>query len=180
MKIIKYILPLFVLLAACDPLKHKEEPQTNGNLSYYDSVYVTADVQWHKNYYPNLDCEVFSIDLLSEGLSFDSTYHIQGSGLNLYISDIFLPDSTTTLQDGIYRMDTTAEAFTFLPYMYFEGNITGTYLLEVDNSSIKRHVGFISGEMTVENIGEEILLDIILSDSTSHYHATYQGPILYR
>lgn len=181
MKIIKHILPILFLITACDPTHKGDDPQPNNGMLAYDSIYYTADIQQHGNYYPGLECEVLSIDLLSDGLAFDSSYHIQGSGLNLYLSDIFLPDSVNTLQDGIYHMDTTAQPFTFLPYMYFEGNITGCYLLDIKEDNIQKIIGFTAGDMTVTTIGEEIALDFVLYvDSTSRYHATYHGQALYR
>ena len=183
MKIAKYILPILILLAACDPVNQGNKPSGSSILGSYDSTYVIADLQWHHKYYPNLECEVFSTDLLSDGLEFDSAHHIIGSGLNLYISDIFLPSNTTTLQDGTYRMDTTAQPYTFLPYMYFEdGNITGCYMLDIQENKIQRIIGFTAGEMTITTEEDDILLDIVLflEDSTSRYHATYQGPAIYR
>lgn len=181
MRIIKYILPILLFLAACNPTHNGDEPQPDSGMSAYDSIYYSADIQHHGNYYPGLDCEVFSIDLLSDGLAFDSSYHIHGSGLNLYLSDIFLPDGVSTLQDGIYHMDTTAQPFTFLPYMHFEGNVTGCYLLDIKEDNIQTIIGFTAGEMTVTTVGEEMVLDFVLYvDSTSRYHATYHGQALYR
>lgn len=184
MKTIKYILPVLILLTACRP--DGKNPDIDGGLKLYDSIFVSADLQWHKQYYPNLDCEVFSIDLLSEGLAFDSAFHINGTGCNLYISDIFLPCNSMTLQDGLYHMDTTAQPYTFLPYMYFEGEVTGTYLLDIKNSNLNRIIGFTAGEMKVHHSNGDINLDITLyvdtanNSQASTYHATYHGPAIYR
>lgn len=177
MKYFKYIFPLVLLLSACD--QHKG-PETD-SIAQYDSIYTIADIQWHQQYYPLLDRQVFSIDLLTEGLSFDSTYHIEGSGQNLYFSDIFLPLTDTLLQDGVYRMDSTANEFTFLPYMYFEGNITGCYMLDIQDSQMRRIIGFTSGEFEITSLGDDMRMEISLymADSTS-YHAIYQGPAIYR
>lgn len=174
-----YILLLLVVLTACHTPTRKPHVDS---IALYDSVYVSADLQWHKQYYPLLDRQVFSIDLLSDGLSFDSAYHIQGTGLNLFFSDIFLPMNSNTLQDGVYRMDTTAEANTFLPYQYFEGgNITGCYMLDIQESKIQRIIGFTAGELEITSLGDDIRLNatLYLADSTL-YRATYQGPALYR
>jgi hypothetical protein len=181
MKIFHIILPLLVLLSACDPFKNTPTPNEDKELTEYDSVYVIADIQWHKQYYPKLDKQVFSIDLLTEGLAYDSAYHITGTGVNLYFSDIFLPLTDTLLQEGIYQMDSTAEAKTFLPYMHFEGNITGCYMLDIQEDQIKRIIGFSAGQFEIRSLGEDIRMDILLylADST-RYRATYQGPALYR
>lgn len=174
MKIFNYILPILIALSACQP---KNSPSWN-NQKQIDSLFVVADIQMHEQYYPLLDQQVFSIDLLSQGLSFDSANHIVGTGYNLYISDIFLPLTDTCLQAGLYRMDSTARAYTFLPYMNFEGEITGCYLLDIQNNNLTRILGFTTGEMQVEYVGKDLRLDLMLytADST-RYHAMYQGPV---
>lgn len=182
MKIFHIILPILILFSACDPFsKNPPSPNGGGELIGYDSIYVIADIQWHKQYYPKLDKQVFSIDLLTEGLAYDSAYHITGTGTNLYFSDIFLPLTDTLLQEGIYQMDSTAEARTFLPYMHFEGNITGCYMLDIQESQVKRIIGFTAGEFEISYLGEDIRMDLLLylTDST-RYRATYQGPASYR
>lgn len=181
MRIFKYILPILLVLSACNsPYPNSPEGKPDVNM-HYDSIYVIADIQWHKQYYPLLDKQVFSIDLLSEGLDYDSTHHIVGTGLNLYISDIFLPLADTVLQEGVYRMDTTAKANTFLPYMYFDGEVSGCYMLDIQESKIQRIIGFTSGKFEITSKGEDIRMNIslYLPDSTE-YRAYYQGPAIYR
>ena len=175
---IVYILPLLVTFVACRPIN---QPDTDSAIGY-DSVYVIADIQWHQQYYPLLDRQVFSIDLLNKGLEFDSTNHIVGTGVNLYFSDIFLPLTDTVLKEGIYSMSSTPDAYTFLPYMYFEGNITGCYMLNIQEGNIERIIGFTAGNFEIISMeNNDIHMDISLytADST-HYHAIYQGPALYQ
>lgn len=177
MRFIKNILPLLLLVSACQP--HVNTPVDM--LGQYDSVYVIADMQWHRQYYPILERQVFSIDLLSDGLTFDADYHIEGSGCNLYFSDIFLPMTDSLLPDGRYRMDTLPNTQTFLPYMQFEGGVTGCYMLDIKENQIQRIIGFTAGEFEITTLGEDIRMDIslYLPDST-RYHAIYQGPAHYR
>ena len=173
MRVFKYILPLLVIMASCHPYYR---PTTN-HVSQYDSIYLIADIQYHKQHYPLLDKEVFSIDLLSDGLVFDST-HIVGTGLNLCFSDIFLPMTDTVLQEGIYHLDTTAAAYTFLPYIYFDkDHLTGCYMIDIRENQIQRIIGFTAGSFEITSLGSDIRMDISLytADST-HYHAIYQGP----
>lgn len=181
MKRINYLLILLLLITSCRP-NSGNRPEVENVLSMYDSVYVVADIQYHQHYYPNLDCEVYSIDLLSDGLSFDSAYQIVGSGMNLYISDVFLPDSCTTLQEGVYQMDTTAQPYTFLPYMHFEGSVTGCYMLDIRESQMNRIIGFSDGRMEIRWLdNDDIQMDILLYlPDSSRYHASYQGPALPR
>lgn len=172
------LIGLLLILFACKPPTPIDHIDV---LATYDSVYTTADIQWHKQYYPLLDQQVFSIDLLSDGLAFDSAHHIVGTGVNLYLSDIFLPIEYTKLQNGTYRMDSTAAPYTFLPYMYFEGNSTGCYMLDIEESQIKRIIGFTNGYVEMQSTGKDIQMNftLYLADSTC-YHATYQGPAIYR
>ena len=173
------LLLLLILVSACRYQSNKPDVD---NIVQYDSIYVIADMQWHKQYYPLLDRQVFSIDLLSEGLDFDSAHHIMGTGLNLYFSDIFMSMTDNELQEGLYRMDTTTAAQTFLPYQYFEGgNITGCYMLDIEESKIQRIIGFTAGEFTLTSLGEDIRMDILLyTEDSTRYHAIYQGPAHYR
>lgn len=181
MKISKSIwLLVLVAFCACDPTPNNPTPDTGIN-AYYDSVFTIVDIQWHEQYYPLLERQVYSIDLLTDGLCFDSSYHITGSGLNLYFSDIFLPLDERELIDGTYHMDTTAAAYTFLPYMYFEGEITGCYMLDIHEDAIRRIIGFTAGAFELSSTGDNIQLNISLytADST-RYRACYSGPAMYR
>lgn len=78
-------------------------------------------------------------------------------------------------------MDSVAKDMTFLRGMDFEGSITGTYLLHISENKIQRITLFTGGSMDVAYLEDEILLDFKLytADSTL-YHATYQGPAMYR
>ena len=88
----------------------------------------------------------------------------------------------SALREGTYRMDTTTEVQTFLPYQYFEGgNITGCYMLDIEESKVRRIIGFIAGEFTLTSLGEDIRMDISLyTEDSTRYHAIYQGPAHYR
>lgn len=169
-----YIL-LFLFVVSCKPYNGPTNPGSQPILKA-DSVYVTADFRQYGDYY-NTGHQVFAIDLLSEGLKYDSTFHISGSGYNLFLSDIFVSD--TLLVDGEYHyeMDSVAKNMTFLRGMYFEGgNITGTYLLHISNDTIQQIVLFTSGSMDITLEKDSIQLDFSLytADSTL-YRATYQG-----
>lgn len=176
----KYIPYLFLLLlcVACNPNNNQHNPPSNPNTIKEDSLFSTADFRKHGDYY-NTGHQVFAIDLLSDGLTYDSTYHIYGSGCNLFLSDIFT--LTDSLPSGHYTMDSVAKDMTFLRGMYFESNITGTYLLLINQDQIQRIVLFTSGSMDIEYIEDEISIDFSLyTADSSLYHATYQGPVMYR
>lgn len=170
---------ILVLLVSCDPpINRPQTPTPTTPTLDVDSVYTTADFRSYGDYY-NTGLEVFAVDLLSEGLIYDSTFHISGSGCNLYLSDIFVHGDS--LPAGHYQMDSVAREMTFLRGMDFEGNITGTYLLQISKDQIQKIILFKSGNMDVKYIDQEIHLEFELYTADSiHYHAIYQGPSRYR
>ena len=176
MRHIIIIFASLALLASCTP---KNPPTPHTPTLKMDSIYTTADFRSYGDYY-NTGLEVFAVDLLSEGLIYDSTFHISGSGCNLYLSDIFVHGDS--LPAGHYQMDSVAREMTFLRGMDFEGNITGTYLLHINEDKIQQIVLFHGGSMDVAYTEEgSVHLDFALytTDST-YYHAQYTGPAHYR
>lgn len=174
MRNVIYLL-LLLLVASCNPINN---PNTPTKPVIADSVFVCADFRKYGDYYKT-GYQVYAIDLLSQGLEYDSLFHIQGSGYNLFLSDIFT--TSKSLPAGHYQMDSVAKDMTFLRGMDFEGSITGTYLLQISENKIQRITLFTGGSMDVAYLEDEILLDFKLytADSTL-YHATYQGPAMYR
>ena len=174
MRNVIYLL-LLLLVASCNPINN---PNTPTKPVIADSVFVCADFRKYGDYYKT-GHQVYAIDLLSQGLEYDSLFHIQGSGYNLFLSDIFT--TSKSLPAGHYQMDSVAKDMTFLRGMDFEGSITGTYLLQISQNKIQRLTLFTGGSMDVEYLEDEIRLDFKLytADSTL-YHATYQGPAMYR
>lgn len=174
MRNVIYLL-LLLLVASCNPINN---PNTPTKPVIADSVFVCADFRKYGDYYKT-GHQVYAIDLLSQGLEYDSLFHIQGSGYNLFLSDIFT--TSKSLPAGHYQMDSVAKDMTFLRGMDFEGSITGTYLLQISENKIQRITLFTGGSMDVAYREDEILLDFKLytADSTL-YHATYQGPAMYR
>lgn len=173
-RLLLFLLPLG--LACCTTRNHYQPPTL-----LTDSVFTTADFRFYGAHYGSIPHNVFSIDLISRGLQFDSTYHISGTGANLYLSDIFLPATDSVLQSGIYDIDTTAAPYTILPGMRFGRAITGTYLAQIRESSVKDTLFFTRGQMTVTQWADSISLDFQLytADST-RYHGMYQGRVSYR
>ena len=166
-----YIL-LFLFVVSCKPYNGPTPPGSQPILKA-DSVYVTADFRQYGDYY-NTGHQVFAVDLLSQGLEYDTAYHICGTGCNLFLSDIFT--HCDSLPAGHYEMDSVAKDKTFLRGMDFEGNITGTYLLQISNDTIQQIVLFTSGSMDITLEKDSIQLEFSLYTADSaYYHATYQG-----
>lgn len=176
MKVYVYII-LAALFVACQPGNNPSRPDN----TQIDSVYTVADFRIYGDYYNSDHC-VYAVDLLSEGLMYDSLWHIYGSGYNLYLSDVFVPiNDNKVLPTGKYAMDSVAREMSFLRGMNFEGSVTGTYLLQIEEDRIQRIVLFTTGEMFVDYEQDNIVLDMHLyTEDSTYYHAIYTGPAAYR
>lgn len=177
MKAYLYIVLVF-LLVACQPPNNPSKPS---GVLQMDSVYTQADFRAYGDYY-NSNHQVYAIDLLSDGLEYDSVWHISGTGCNLFLSDVFVhKDSVTRLPAGVYQMDSLAKEMCFLRGMYFEGNVTGTYLLTIEEDKIERILLFTAGIMTIDYDDEDVVIDFELYTADSvRYHGMYQGTAMYR
>lgn len=169
---------LVLLLVACQPPNRPTKPT---GLQQVDSVYTQADFRAYGDYY-NSNHQVYAIDLLSDGLVYDSVWHISGTGCNLFLSDVFVHrDSVTRLPAGVYEMDSVAREMSFLRGMYFESNITGSYLLTIEQDQIQQIILFTTGTMTIDYQDEDVVIDFELYTADSvRYHGMYQGPAQYR
>ena len=149
----KKLLPLIVLvaLAACNPEKTYVSP------NIFPDRYTSGWEERHGRCYDSIPCAVVSLDLYSEGLTLDTTTRrMQGTGYNLYLSDIFVPDDTLAL--GEYtslplnsQLSTLNYPFTFLPGRDFEGTPHGAYLLKIENGKLISYQLFDSGSFTVQD-----------------------------
>lgn len=176
-KVYLYIV-IWAVAVACTPPNKPTPPTT---IQQIDSIYTESKFCCYSDYY-NSGHQVYSVDLLSEGLDYDSAGHIIGTGYNLYLSDIFAPkDSTMRLPAGTYEMDSIAKDMCFLPGLYFEGSVTGAYLLIIQESQIQRIMLLTKGTMTIDYEENDVILDfnLYLADST-RYHCIYVGPAIYR
>ena len=142
-----YILVLYLSLVigftAC-------KPNSPSNYRGLPKTYETAYQQIYGHCYDSLpNVAVVSLDLYSEGLTLDENKSIKGTGYNLYLSDIFVPDSL--LEAGSYRSDTTGEAFTFLPGREFEGYPHGMYILNIEEDKVLHIQVLDSGSFVYRN-----------------------------
>lgn len=115
--------------------------------------YILAWEERYGAHYDSIPYHVVALDLYSEGLSLDTVHHMQGTGYNLYLSDIFVPEDT--LEIGTYRSfqldkyPLNITPYTFLPGHDYEGTPTGIYLLRVENGKLQSIQIFDSGTMVV-------------------------------
>ena len=170
MKIIPLILVPLLLLPACkntNPTPRQELP----------SAYATAYVDYHGHCYDSIEAAVVSLDLYSEGLDLDSVQHIKGTGFNLYLSDIFVPDSLLAMDT--YLSDTTGTAFTFLSGRDYDGYPYGTYILKIEEDKITSILLIDSGAITYRN--DSLLFTLYYQNAegrTVTYQPCYQGELI--
>lgn len=170
------VIIIMAMFAGCKPVNVPREQKTAT-----DSVFVVGDFRFYGAYYPSIEGNVFSIDLLSKGLQFDSLFHIVGTGTNLYLSDIFLPATDSVLQSGIYDIDTTAAPYTILPGMRFGRAVTGAYVAQMREGNVTDTLLFTRGQMTLTQWADSINLDFqLFTADSSRYHGTYLGRVSYR
>lgn len=131
----------------------------------WDSVFVTGRIRCHGQYYPNIGCNVLSVDLLSRGLEFDSLDHISGKGVNLYLSDVFVPLGDSTLTSGIYTIDTTGTPYTIVPAVDFHPGLTGAYMVRFVGTAVTDTVMFADGEMTVTQWADSLMIECAMRDA---------------
>ena len=166
----KYIIALIwgVVVCSCSyptPSPKAELPQAY-NLAY-EEIY---------GHYYDSTAAVVALDLYSEGLELDENHRIKGTGYNLYLSDIFVPDSL--LVPGVYASDTTAQPFTFLPGRSYEGIPHGIYILTIEQDQVKSIQVVDSGSFVYRN--DSLLFTLYYSNSNgtkTTYEAYYFGDL---
>lgn len=148
----KKYLPILALaaLVSCKPKITYVSPNV------FPDRYTMAWEERHGHCYDSIPYAVVSLDLYSEGLTLDTaTRRMQGSGYNLYLSDIFVPGDTLAPGEYTsfsYREDSEASTpFTFLPGRDFEGTPHGAYLLKIENGKLISYQVFRSGTFVVQD-----------------------------
>ncbi|MBR1879011.1 MAG: hypothetical protein IJ814_08445 [Paludibacteraceae bacterium] len=131
-----YILPLYIL-SSCTrytPAPYRGLPKE----------YSVAYQELYGRCYDSIPYSVVALDLYSDSLSLDKNRRMQGTGYNLYISDIFV--SADTLTPGEYHSihPDSLSSFTFhlspssfLPGRDWDGTPTGMYLLYVEQGKLQ-------------------------------------------
>ena len=137
---------------------------------------------WQEIYGPHYDSvplSVVALDLYSDSLELDADHRMQGTGYNLYISDIFVSDSVLT--PGEYHSlpaGGTAKPApnTFLPGKDWEGTPSGIYMLYVEQCKLSSIQVFDSGQFVVKDTTNG-LVDVQFAlhyKNTYGYKATYK------
>lgn len=153
-------------LTACQPVKTHVR-QT------FPASYDLAYQEIYGHCYDSIDFPVVALDLYSEGLSLNRDHLIKGSGYNLYLSDIFVPDSL--LAEGEYKSQMTnvksqITPYTFLPGRDYEGTPHGMYILRIDDNKITSIQVLDSGSFVFRN---DSLLFTLYYRNNYGYTVTY-------
>ena len=176
-----FLLPL--LLMGCLPQTNRPEAATYANdmhttyLQYFGAYYAQEGL-------PQVVC---ALDCYSDGLKLTMKGVIEGSGTNLYISDIFLPaefassPGATMLPEGEYVADSSGLPMTFLPGKAFEGQITGAYLLRIEDDQLVQYTLLTSGQMQVRYEGDTAVIHLEAVNSQKQaYTADFRGVMVFQ
>ena len=139
---------------------------------------------WEERYgrcYDSVPHCIVALDLYSEGLELDTAKkQMNGTGYNLYLSDIVLPDRTGNdslrLAPGDYHSDLTAQPYTFIPGRDYEGKPHGIYLLYVEEGKLQSIQVLDSGYLAVRDTtnGLTDLQFTLYYKNAYGYRATYR------
>lgn len=162
---------LAVLLTSC----RKSTPYVYHGLP---KEYTSAWEELYGKCYDSVPYSVVALDLYSEGLELDSNHRMQGTGYNLYISDIFVEGDTLALgeyhslrPDSLYP-----KPFTFLPGKDWDGQPTGMYVLYVEEGKLQSIQMLDSGYFVVVDT-TEALTDL---QFTLYYKNIYGSRVTYK
>lgn len=162
-----------LLFTACGD---SSRPDTPEEPPVADSLLTLGRLHNHGQWYPQLERNVLSLDLYSPGLSFNERGFIEGTGTNLYFSDIFVNLTDTLLPFGTFTVDTTTNVQTALPGVSYDNTVAGAYLLLIEESNLQRIILIKEGTFRVatNDTALTITFDLTTQDDQA-YHATYVG-----
>jgi hypothetical protein len=149
-------------------------------------TYTLAYEEIYGHCYDSIPYGVVALDLYSDGIELDKNHRIQGSGYNLYLSDIFVPDSlleegtyTSIRKDSLYSPTYPVSPHTFLPGMDFEGYPHGMYLLNIEEAKVIQIQLVDSGAFTYRN--DSLLFTLFFRNtygSKVKYTCSFHGSLI--
>ena len=165
---ILFLFSFLFLITSCDPNEFKgnvsrKSKFTKGTVVYYGDI-------------RNIGTNVLSLDIYSSKLSLDSTgANYVGIGKNLYFDDLYISSAEHKLVDGIYKADSTGNAFTFLPGKNNDGVSSGAYLATVSDMQIS--YDYITlGQFVVQTKNDSTIIDFELkTDRGDKFEAQFRG-----
>lgn len=142
----------------------------------FPKTYSTAYQEIYGHCYDSLSSAVVALDLY-DGIELDKDHRIKGTGYNLYLSDIFVPDSM--LVEGTYRSSDSGEPFTFLPGKSYEGTPTGIYILRIEEDKIAQIQVVDSGSFVYRN--DSLLFTLYYRNAYGYkyqYTSSFSGALI--
>ena len=172
---------LLTALAVCTACKPNKSTPKRG----IPDTYTLAYEEIYGHCYDSIPYAVVALDLYSDGLELDKNHRIQGTGYNLYLSDIFVPDSlleegeyTSIKKDSLTSPTYQVNPHTFLPGMDFEGYPHGMYLLNIEESKVIQIQLLDSGAFAYRN--DSLLFTLYFRNSygsTAKYTCSFNGSL---
>jgi hypothetical protein len=183
-KTILYGFSLFLLLCSCQPARVTPR-------STLPQEFTTGYQEIYGRFYDSIPYSVVALDLYSDGLELDSTHRMQGTGYNLYLSDIFVPDSllaegqyTSIPQDSLSSFSYAVSAYSFLLGRDYEGSPHGIYLLYIEEGKLQNIQVLDSGLFVVRDTTNGLtnvqftLYYTNAENRVNTYEAHFQGALI--
>ena len=163
-----------LMICSCQPTRtyvRQEFPPT----------YSLAYQEIYGHCYDSIDYPVVALDLYSDGIDLTKDHVINGTGYNLYLSDIFVPDSL--LEEGEYKSQMTnvnsqITPYSFLPGRDYEGTPHGMYLLRIEENKVTFIQVLDSGSFVYRN--DSLLFTLYYRNAygrTIKYQPTFTGTL---
>lgn len=169
----KILLFTIIGLFGCISCKRSEPTPYRG----MPKEYTTAYEEVYGHCYDSIPYAVVMLDLYSEGLSLNEQHKIKGTGYNLCLTDIFVPDSL--LAEGTYHSDTSATPYSFLPGRDYEGMPHGIYLLNIEEDKVINIQVLDSGSFVYH--GDSLIFTLYyrnVNGGKSTYETRFVGPLI--
>ncbi len=162
------------------------KPSTPSVRQDFPVEYDLAYQEIYGHFYDSVPYPVVALDLYSEGLTLNKDHKMEGTGYNLYLSDIFVPDrllvegeyTSLSLEEG--RGETSSiQPFTFLAGRDYEGTPHGMYILSVGDGKIASIQVLDSGSFVYRN--DSLLFTLYYRNSRGErciYRPVFGGSLL--
>ena len=149
-------------------------------------TYTTAYQYIYGHCYDSIPYAVVALDLFSDGLELNENKKMVGTGYNLFLSDIFVPDSLlaegeykSIPQDSLSAFNFQLSSFRFLPGRDYEGLPHGIYVLKIEEDQIASIQVLDSGSFVYRN--DSLLFTMYYKNaygSRAKYTCSFPGPLI--
>ena len=176
MKKVLYLLSIIAFaLSSCKPF-------TPAVRQEFPVEYDLAYQEIYGHFYDSVPYAVVALDLYSEGLTLNKDHKMEGTGYNLYLSDIFVPDSL--LEEGEYHsfnssIHQSIQPYTFLAGRDYEGTPHGMYILSIGDGKVASIQVLDSGSFVYR--GDSLLFTLYYRNSRGEnctYRPVFGGSLL--